>query len=515
MGNLHGVYRFKDDLTYPYDFTVLGHPQLFILNLNVPLFYYKVADRYEACYGIEASLNVESRKPFVIYYYTQDGDKDIVYSPDIYGDAFNGWLGDIFRTIYVPNNIEVNDELSTWFSQCLELKQTYPSIIEYYYEPIDSIPHYYKTIYSNTIELSPINNKIPELSGTEYKNYVVIRWYYYGTYREPINGETIFENTKLVAVILGDSSLPLNEMRQGYVGNVIGWGVNRNRLEILINRFFSGNFGDIISGLNLSDLILGAHIFPFTIDVQTNVACEHVNPITSALTTIWEPDGYCGVIRNSEGSLKLGKIYPKRFYNDFRDFLNDVYIYLPYLGYVKIPCDIFYRYTVWQLRIDVDLFSGKGSYYIEHEGDEYGFWSVQIGLDIPIIKTDYNNSLRGALSNAVAAIAYFAMENYGGAAVESVEAVDKIIRAPNIGVKSSVGDFSQSGMTSQPFIRYCRTVTNNIDNIEYYGRVCKQNVSLRMLRGYAEINDIHLENINATQEELDEIVSLLKSGVIF
>ena len=39
--------------------------------------------------------------------------------------------------------------------------------------------------------------------------------------------------------------------------------------------------------------------------------------------------------------------------------------------------------------------------------------------------------------------------------------------------------------------------------------------SLGDLSGYTEIEEIHLENISATESELSEIENLLKSGVIF
>ena len=39
--------------------------------------------------------------------------------------------------------------------------------------------------------------------------------------------------------------------------------------------------------------------------------------------------------------------------------------------------------------------------------------------------------------------------------------------------------------------------------------------NLSELSGYTEIEQIHLENVQATDSELNEIVSLLESGVIF
>lgn len=523
MSNLYGVFRFGDDLTYPYDFAWDEEPALFALDFETALFYVKVGDTYKPYYGIEA-LIASDRTIMAIYYYDQEGEKTPVYLPEAEGYTWDGWWADFYRTIYAPNNLEINQDLNIWFTSCLEQLQQYPSEIKFYYRAVggSSIPTLYKETSGNVLTgLVPMNSKIPELAGTEYENYVVLDWKYYDGYIEygnPINGDVLFENTSIVAEIIGDSDSDDDDdvvtgiATQGYVGNIMGWGVNREKLERVIEKFFSGDFGDVITGLNLSELILGAYVFPFEINVYTNVACEHANPITAALTTIWEPDGNCGRLSDNNDIKRLGKIYPRRFYNDFRDYLNDIYIYLPYLGFEKIPSDIFYRHDYWDLKLTVDLFNGKGCYYIEHDGEQYGFWGVQIGLSIPIIKTDYNSSLRNSISNVVASIGTVRQTGSVGKVIDS--AMD-IISAPNIGVQTSAGDFSQSAMPRNAFVRYLRTVTNNIDNIEYYGRICKQSLSLRRLTGYAEIEDIHLENINATQEELDEIVSLLKSGVIF
>lgn len=532
MSSLYGVFRFRDDLTYPDSFAWDEVPALFAVNLETPLFYVKVAGVYKPYYGIEALVSSD-RTISAIYYYNQDGGKTLYYAPGVDGFTWDGWWADFYRTLYAPNNLEINEYLVTWFVSCLERIQKYPSKIKFYYRALDgsAVPTLYKETSGNILTgLVPLNSGIPELDNTQYENYVVLSWKYYDgytSYGNPMNGDVLFEDTSLIAEIIGgEADVVTGIGTQGYVGNIMGWGVNREKLERVISRFFSGNFGDIITGLELSELILGAYVFPFEINVFTNVACEHANPITAAFTTIWEPDGNCGRLSDNNDVKELGKIYPRRFYNDFRDYLNDIYIYLPYLGFEKIPSDIFYRHDYWKLRLTVDLFNGKGCYYIEHDGDQYGFWGVQIGLSIPIIKTDYNSSLRNSISNVVASIGTLGFDSSntksGDTAIRKTGSVGKvvdsamdIISAPNIGVKTSAGDFSQSAMPRNAFVRYFRTVTNNIDNIEYYGRVCKQSLSLNRLSGYAEIEDIHLENINATQDELDEIVSLLKSGVVF
>ena len=70
-----------------------------------------------------------------------------------------------------------------------------------------------------------------------------------------------------------------------------------------------------------------------------------------------------------------------------------------------------------------------------------------------------------------------------------------------------------------PYVPQLR-ITRNIPvgyNSDYFhlkGRPLYQVKTLSSLSGFTQIDDIHLENIKAFQDEKDELYNLLKSGII-
>ena len=49
---------------------------------------------------------------------------------------------------------------------------------------------------------------------------------------------------------------------------------------------------------------------------------------------------------------------------------------------------------------------------------------------------------------------------------------------------------------------------------EFYGRPSNKTVKLSSCSGFTRVKDVHIERINATDDELSNIENLLKEGVI-
>ena len=68
----------------------------------------------------------------------------------------------------------------------------------------------------------------------------------------------------------------------------------------------------------------------------------------------------------------------------------------------------------------------------------------------------------------------------------------------------------------KPFIILSRPIQSLAENYNTYrGFVSNIAMTLGDCTGYTEVEEIHLENISATENEISEIEDLLKSGVIF
>ena len=75
---------------------------------------------------------------------------------------------------------------------------------------------------------------------------------------------------------------------------------------------------------------------------------------------------------------------------------------------------------------------------------------------------------------------------------------------------------AEFGLYASQQILFRVTKTKPIDNNQkvYIGKPLNQEVELNTLSGYTQVSDIHLEDIDAMQDEKSNIETLLKNGVI-
>ena len=93
------------------------------------------------------------------------------------------------------------------------------------------------------------------------------------------------------------------------------------------------------------------------------------------------------------------------------------------------------------------------------------------------------------------------------------DSISMVATAKNI--PTAGNDTSILGQPTTPYLIIERPVIVDNDYDEYLGKPSGKNITLSVLTGYTQIQSIHLENIDATYTELNEIENLLKSGVIF
>ena len=86
----------------------------------------------------------------------------------------------------------------------------------------------------------------------------------------------------------------------------------------------------------------------------------------------------------------------------------------------------------------------------------------------------------------------------------------------NVAHSGSIGSNAGAMGGKIPYLIITRPKPYNADNYSnFYGYPSNKTVKLSSCLGYTKVKDIHLENISsATDDELNEIESLLKDGVI-
>ena len=193
-------------------------------------------------------------------------------------------------------------------------------------------------------------------------------------------------------------------------------------------------------------------------------------------------------------------------------------IYLPFIGIKPVKADDIMGKTI-NLTYAIDILSGGCVAYIRPSGGSVLYeWSGQCALQIPVTARNYDNvfqtamSVVGAVGAAVVAPASAPVLS-GAVASAAVQAAATKPRIERSGTVNGITGFL--GQLRPYLLRTIPEAYIPADQNKFIGYPAYINVALSAISGYNEVDSIHLENVTATGAELEEIESILKSGVIF
>lgn len=206
----------------------------------------------------------------------------------------------------------------------------------------------------------------------------------------------------------------------------------------------------------------------------------------------------------------FGTVTINETYGNYLDYepYTKMTIYLPFIGYQDINTSIFTN-AKCKLIYKIDVLTGACIAELRCIKDNteqlINTFSGNMGVHLPITSGSYLGILSGILSAGVQASTY----NFGGA-LSSLGNMRTSVHSNG----SLTANYSALAHKT-PYIQITRSnpyVANNYN--AYTGIESAINVQLKNLRGYTKVREIHLENINATDDELAMIYNLLKEGVI-
>ena len=210
-------------------------------------------------------------------------------------------------------------------------------------------------------------------------------------------------------------------------------------------------------------------------------------------------------------------------YLDYDPFTK-LEIYLPFCGTHPLRIDDFMPGTI-SLKYVIDLLTGtcvatiKSTKGTDHDDVlDSVIYSFQgnCATQIPITAQQFADSVRSSISLAAS---IGTMVATGGSAVPGMLAstVDNVMGIkPGIERSGAVGSSGSLLGVRTPYLiltrpRQARPKLQNT----YTGYPSFITEKLGDLVGYTELQEIHLENMTATDTEISEITALLKGGVIF
>lgn len=220
-----------------------------------------------------------------------------------------------------------------------------------------------------------------------------------------------------------------------------------------------------------------------------------------------------------------------RYYDTFADYVpyTEATIYLPYIGWRTIPLNDLYGFNQIFVHYKIAVLTGAVVCSIEGDGVVLDTWTGNCAVDIPMTQTDitgilgsaYNEMTRtlgkiggaviGGIAGGAAGVSLGA--NVGSAVGETMA------NAPEGNGRIDVNTTNPTGLEGfmlpqKVYVTFHRANIVPPENLRTQkGETLFAGTNIRNLHGYTEIAEVQLK-CSATNEEKDEIVSLLRGGVI-
>lgn len=274
------------------------------------------------------------------------------------------------------------------------------------------------------------------------------------------------------------------------------------------NAFDLDNFKKMLA--DPMDAIIGLSIVPLNVPSGSSQTVQ-VGNINTGITMTKANSQYVEV---DCGSLQVSKYWGA--YLDYDPFTK-FELYLPYVGVRAISADDVMGKTV-KIVYHVDILSGALVAFVKCGNSVLYSFEGQCACSVPIANIDWTESIKTAVDIAakLGSAAGQAYVNPVGAASDAASAASSVESLkPSIEKSGSIGGMGgQLGIQKPYFIitRPRQAVPGN-QNL-YQGYPSFTTKSLMNLSGYTEIESIILDNVSASDDEKDEIMQLLKGGVI-
>lgn len=227
------------------------------------------------------------------------------------------------------------------------------------------------------------------------------------------------------------------------------------------------------------------------------------------------------IVTEQYTAIDCGTVAINEYFGDARDYspFTQVYCYLPFIGIVELNADDVVNSTLG-IKYKIDVLTGCCLAQLTVK--KYGLDAVlytytgNCAVQMPITSGNYLStisSLLGAVVSGAAAVAT-------GGALAPV-AIGAAANALGGGARASVAMSGSLGSNAgamgirKPYLIIKRVESADANGYnEFYGYPTNKRVQLSQLSGYVRVKDINLSGTNATEEEQNEIVALLREGVI-
>lgn len=341
---------------------------------------------------------------------------------------------------------------------------------------------------------------------------------------DPINPSSNYDN--IISGFLSNFSVlaeidntNLNKIAQALNNDVTIYNTTQEALSKVVRALVQKNVSEGILSLKIVPIPEGGSL-PY----KTGIAEKLFAPIGVG-------DVYGTVLNNTIKKYTIGSQQIKPIYNDYRDYMVEYSIYLPFSGIHKLDADIIVGTTLI-VKCDIDFLTGGIMYHIIIDDnitsrDIYTF-TGDCAIELPITGVDYSEkyqSIMNGVFSGVGMLAGGAVMGPGGAAgagmLMALGTMSGLQTAGNAALVK--GDYMQSGKlvpnssVLSPLYPYLiismpQDATPNIKAVK--GLPCHKTGLLSQFTGFTIASNVKLDGIPyATDDDKEIIRAMLKSGV--
>lgn len=296
------------------------------------------------------------------------------------------------------------------------------------------------------------------------------------------------------------------------------WNPSQAQLNNLANFLWSTDFVDTIKKILQSpmDALISLALFPITppTDGTHNIALGYID---SGVTAPRVSDQFMTVQTS-------GLVVPHK-YNSYLDYApyTRAEIFLPFIGFCPLNINDIMGKSV-DVTYNIDLLSGVCTAIVHANAQSLYSYSGNMAMFLPLSAGNWARmltpifgmvggvtSLAAGIGGVMGGAPLLASTSMAVRGAESIGNLDgnSVSRSGGISGNSGImGDYQPFIVVTRPINDKPTTYDNNI------GQTYNKSAQLGTLSGFTVIEEAHIEGMNATDSEKQEIEQLLKEGVI-
>ena len=334
--------------------------------------------------------------------------------------------------------------------------------------------------------------------------------------QEEVSQETnIDPSTKIPTDDTGDLPItPVPAVGIPGTGFVAIYNPTQSQLASFSQYLWSDNFIANIKKLfeDPMQAIIGLHMIYATPSrgADHNIVCGYLDSGVNSRT-----------VSNQYINIACGAIKVSKYFGNILDYApyTKIQLFLPFIGVVSLDTNEVMGSTL-NVTYRVDVLTGACLAQVSVSRSDYGAvmytFSGNCAVQLPITGGNYSS----IIANTIGIGASIGATIASGGALAPVAVAGAAAGVSNshlnVAHSGSIGANAGAMGGKIPYLIITRPKPYNANNYNnFYGYPSNKTIKLSSCTGYTRVKDIHLENISsATDDELNEIESLLKEGVI-